>query len=70
MIQAKTLFITFSSDFLFPPYQTEELCNIMTQYGGNTPEWVRIESDYGHDAFLIDFDVQTEHIIDFLNKLR
>ena len=67
-IKAKTLFITFSSDFLFPPYQTEELAKIMSE-NGNTPEWKHIESDYGHDAFLLDFDKQTEHIIDFLNKL-
>lgn len=67
-ITAKTLFITFSSDYLFPEYQTEELVKIMTDMG-NTPRWERIESDYGHDAFLIDFDKQSRHIVDFLADL-
>jgi homoserine O-acetyltransferase len=68
MIRAKTLFLTFSSDFLFPAYQTEEMVNIMTKHG-NPPRWEKIESDYGHDAFLIDFDEQTRFIKEFLNEL-
>lgn len=67
-IQAKTMFITFSSDFLFPPYQTQELCDLMTACG-NTPEWVDIESDYGHDAFLVEFEAQKNLIVDFLSKM-
>ena len=68
-ITADTLFITFTSDFLFPVYQTEEMVNIMKKYGKN-PKWINIESDYGHDAFLLEFDEQTKAIKDFLNKLQ
>ena len=64
-IKAKMLFITFSSDFLFPAYQTKELTMLMEK-AGNRPEWVQIESDYGHDAFLLEFDEQTEAIKAFL----
>lgn len=67
-ITAKTLFISFSSDFLFPVHQTEEMVKIMKDQG-KTPEWVNIQSDYGHDAFLIEFDEQTKAIQGFLNKV-
>jgi homoserine O-acetyltransferase len=64
-ITSKTLFITFTSDFLFPDYLTKEMTDIMAA-AGNKPVWEIIESDYGHDAFLIDFDRQTECIKEFL----
>ncbi|MGA1862154.1 homoserine O-acetyltransferase [Deferribacter thermophilus] len=67
-IVADTLFITFTSDFLFPTYQTEEIVQIMKKNGKN-PEWVNIESDYGHDAFLLEFDTQTACIKDFLDRV-
>jgi homoserine O-acetyltransferase len=66
-ISAKTLFLTFTSDYLFPEYQTEDLVNMMIKTG-NPPKWVRIDADYGHDSFLLEFDEQTEHIKDFLNS--
>ncbi|MDR0453795.1 MAG: homoserine O-acetyltransferase [Deferribacteraceae bacterium] len=64
-IKAETLFITFSSDLLFPAYQTEELASLMKK-AGNPPKWAQIESDYGHDAFLLEFDEQTKVINEFL----
>ena len=66
-LTAKTLFIDFTTDFLFPPYQTDEIVNIMEKYG-NEPERVTIDSDYGHDAFLIEFEEQTAVISAFLRK--
>lgn len=68
-IKAKSLFITFTSDFLFPTYQTEEIVNILKRYKRDV-EWVNIESDYGHDAFLLEFDVQTESIKTFLEHIE
>jgi len=68
-IKAKILFITFSSDFLFPEYQTEELVSLMNKTG-SPPEWARIESDYGHDAFLVEFDEQTKAIKKFLDGVN
>lgn len=66
-IKANMLTITFSSDFLFPPYQTEEFVNIMKSQGKNV-RWENIKSDYGHDAFLIEFDEQTALISEFLTE--
>lgn len=68
LISPKTLFITFTSDFLFPPYQTEELVTLMKEVG-HEPEWVNIESSYGHDAFLLEAETQTDIIKDFLAKV-
>ena len=65
-IKADTLFITFDSDFLFPVYQTEELIGIMTK-ASNKPQWAQLHSDFGHDAFLIEFDAQTETIQKFFS---
>jgi len=68
LLTCESLFITFTSDFLFPPYQTEEIVNILKDLGRN-PEWVNIKSDYGHDAFLLEFEVQTDLIKKFLARV-
>ncbi|WP_022851348.1 homoserine O-acetyltransferase MetX [Limisalsivibrio acetivorans] len=65
LIQSDTFLISFTSDILFPPYQTEEIYNIMKKHGKNV-RWENIESDYGHDAFLLEFEEQTKLISDFL----
>ncbi|PLX70612.1 MAG: homoserine O-acetyltransferase [Denitrovibrio sp.] len=69
LVTAQSLFITFTSDFLFPPYQTEEIVNLMKEIGQN-PQWENIQSDYGHDAFLLEFEVQTGIVRDFLEKVK
>jgi homoserine O-acetyltransferase len=65
LISADTLFISFSSDFLFPSYLTKEMHDIMTSQKKNV-WWYDIESGYGHDAFLLEFDEQDKIIRDFL----
>jgi len=67
-IRCKTLFITFTSDFLFPNYQTAEVVDILNTLGRDVT-WENIESDYGHDAFLLEFDTQSNLIQNFLQKL-
>jgi homoserine O-acetyltransferase len=67
-IVSPSMFITFTSDFLFPTYQTEEIVNILKQYNKDT-YWENIESDYGHDAFLIEYNEQSKIIKRFLDKI-
>lgn len=67
-IDAESLFITFTSDILFPVYQTEEIVDMMKKHG-KKPEWVNIESDYGHDAFLVEYAEQTTVIRAFLDRV-
>ncbi len=52
-ITARILAIGFSSDDLFPPRQTIEIAE-RAQRGGNVhADAVILDSDYGHDAFLV-----------------
>lgn len=49
------LTVGISSDMLFPTWQVEELAELAQKAGVNA-FYDEIESDEGHDAFLIDFD--------------
>lgn len=66
-IHANTLLIDFTSDFLFPSYQMDEMYDIMKKHN-NTPTRVTIDSDSGHDAFLLEFDDLSEITLSFLEK--
>jgi homoserine O-acetyltransferase len=52
-VRAKFLVVSFSSDWLFPPYQAREIVRALRQ---NRVEavYTEIASDYGHDAFLLE----------------
>ncbi|MGR3812283.1 homoserine O-acetyltransferase family protein [Jiulongibacter sp. NS-SX5] len=56
-IKAKTLVIGISSDMLFPPKEQEAIANLIPG-----AHFVEIDSDYGHDGFLIEFEVMTKAI--------
>jgi homoserine O-acetyltransferase len=52
-LKAKTLLVSFSSDWLFPPELVRELVSAMCQ--GRVPaSYINIPSRYGHDAFLVE----------------
>ncbi len=51
------LVISFSSDWLFPPSQSRDIVNAMTALGKSVT-YAEITTDAGHDAFLIDRDIQ------------
>ncbi|MHB0913829.1 MAG: homoserine O-acetyltransferase MetX [Armatimonadota bacterium] len=62
---SKFLVISFSSDWLFPTYQSKE---IVTALRANNMEAVftEVHSDYGHDAFLLETEQLTRLIGNFL----
>lgn len=62
-IKAKTLVIGISSDVLFPPEEQEFL-------GKNIPNatFQLIKSLYGHDGFLIEFEIMTKVIKDWIEN--
>ena len=68
-LKANTLLIDFTTDFLFPAYQMDEMYDIMKKYD-NKVERVTIDSDYGHDAFLLEFDDLSAVTLSFLEKAR
>ena len=65
-ISARTLLISFSSDWLYPPEASEELAAALTS-AGKTVERHVIEAPYGHDCFLLEEARQTPLIQKFLD---
>jgi homoserine O-acetyltransferase len=63
------LIIAFSSDWLYPPYQSREIVRALKMSGSDVT-YCEISSDYGHDAFLIEFEEETILISHFLEKVR
>lgn len=67
-LDCQSLWFTFTSDWLYPPYQTEELIEVLHKLG-KPVEYHLIDSDYGHDSFLVEPDKFTPKIVEFLDRL-
>ncbi|RME33283.1 MAG: homoserine O-acetyltransferase, partial [Deltaproteobacteria bacterium] len=63
-----SLWFAFTSDWLYPPYLTEEVIEILERLG-QPVEYHLIESDYGHDSFLVEPDKFTPRVVDFLDRI-
>ncbi len=63
--QARFLVVSFSSDWLFTPGQSEELVDALSTIGKDV-SYFNIESSYGHDAFLIESDTLGPIVSNFL----
>ncbi|MCM8812846.1 MAG: homoserine O-acetyltransferase [Candidatus Omnitrophica bacterium] len=64
-VSTRFLVIAFESDWLYPAYQSEELVSeLKIRHVEGT--YCRIESTYGHDAFLLEVEEQTHLIKHFL----
>jgi homoserine O-acetyltransferase len=66
-LRARTLLIAFSSDWLYPPSDSEELAAAL-RAGGKDVELHVIDAPYGHDCFLLEESRQTPMIQRFLAK--
>jgi len=67
-ILSKFLVISFTSDWLFPTYQSKEIVNALIQNGTDVT-FTEIDSSYGHDAFLLEFDKLYPVISNFLKQV-
>ncbi len=65
-IKARTLLISFSSDWLYPPAGSEELAAALRALGKDVELHV-IDAPYGHDCFLLEEARQTPMIQRFLS---
>lgn len=63
---AKYLVISFDSDWLFPSVQSKEIVNTLMQLDKDV-SYCEIKSPCGHDAFLLEYEVQSKIIKSFLN---
>ena len=68
-IQCKTLVVSFSSDWLFPPEQSREMVRGMLKNGLDVT-YCNIKSSYGHDAFLLEDDTLGRLISNFLANVK
>jgi homoserine O-acetyltransferase len=64
-VQARFLLIAFSSDWLYPPYQSKEIVSALRAHGAHFA-YYEVPSPYGHDAFLLERERITRVISDFL----
>jgi homoserine O-acetyltransferase len=65
---AKFLVVSYTSDWLYPSWQSKELVRALLQNDIDAT-YVEIDSDYGHDAFLLEVDRLAELTRDFLRRL-
>jgi homoserine O-acetyltransferase len=66
-VRARSLFIAFSSDWLYPPSGSEELAAALRALGRDVELHV-IDAPYGHDCFLLEEARQTPMIQAFLAR--
>jgi homoserine O-acetyltransferase len=66
-VQGRFLVVSFSSDWLFTPAQSEDIVNALT---GNAKDvtYCNIESAYGHDAFLLEAETLGTLVAGFLDS--
>jgi len=64
-----SLWFAFTSDWLYPPYQTEEVVTAL-RHLGKPVEYHLIDSDYGHDSFLVEPEKFTPYVVDFLDRIQ
>ncbi len=62
------LVISFTSDWLYPSYQSLEIANALRSRNHDVT-YCELSSSYGHDAFLVDVGEQTEIVRGFLARV-
>ncbi|TFH36910.1 MAG: homoserine O-acetyltransferase [Dehalococcoidia bacterium] len=62
------LVIAFTSDWLFPAYQSQDIVRACKRAGLDVT-YCEIASTYGHDAFLLEVEEQTHLITHFLKRV-
>ena len=67
-VETPFLIVSFSSDWLFPAYQSKELVRALLD-NGNDVTYCNIQSSYGHDAFLLETEALGSLISSYLTNL-
>jgi len=67
-IEVRFLVIAFQSDWLYPPYQSQEIVRQLKMRHIDAT-YMEIQSTYGHDAFLLEVQQETMLIRHFLNRI-
>ncbi len=64
--KARFLVISFTSDWLYPSYQSLEIVSSLRSRNKDVA-YVQLESQYGHDAFLLEVEEQSSVVSGFLD---
>jgi homoserine O-acetyltransferase len=64
----KFLVVSFSSDWLYPPYQSKDIIRALQSQNLSTT-YCCVDSIHGHDAFLLETEKLTPIIREFINNL-
>jgi homoserine O-acetyltransferase len=67
-IQAKIHLISFKDDLLFKNTEMKKISDTLHEIGNKNHTYIDIESDYGHDAFLVELDKFDHHIKEALDE--
>ncbi|MCP5113948.1 MAG: homoserine O-acetyltransferase [bacterium] len=65
--KARFLVLSFTSDWLYPSYQSQEIVTALRSHNRDVA-YCELNSNHGHDAFLVDVGEQTEIVRGFLAK--
>ena len=66
-VKSRFLVISFTSDWLYPSYQSQEIVRALRTRNCDVA-YVELQSNYGHDAFLVDVAEQTDMVRGFLSS--
>lgn len=67
-LKAKVLVIAFKSDWLYPPYQSQEIVKAC-KLSGVDASYCEINASYGHDSFLVETEQEGKLIASFLKSV-
>ena len=67
-IQARLHLISFKDDILFKNTEMKKISDILTRIGNKDHSYIDIDSDYGHDAFLVEIDKFDSYIREALDE--
>jgi homoserine O-acetyltransferase len=64
-VKARTLVLGFTSDWLFPPEQNRAIVTALLR-AGKSASYAELETDLGHDSFLLESPQLYDLVRDFL----
>ena len=67
-VSSKFLVVTFTSDWLYPSYQSKQMVKAMKTNEIDV-SFIEIDTHYGHDSFLVEIDGQSKLVEHFLNNV-
>ncbi len=65
---SKFLIVTFTSDWLYPSYQSKDMVRAMKANDIDV-SFIEIDTSYGHASFLVEIDGQSKLVSHFLNNV-